>query len=95
MAFRDAEDADLDRLAQIELGRASDVADVFDEQQIECVEIEFTQAAFHQRRFEMARAAGEQLHDWHVQLGNAVGIARGGDVAFEHSDSIVALENVG
>ncbi|MCG3148752.1 MAG: hypothetical protein PCFJNLEI_02199 [Verrucomicrobiae bacterium] len=92
VAFGDAEDADFAGLAEIELGRAGDVADVLDQDEVQGVEVERIQAALDEWRFEVTCAAREKLDNRHVELGNPVGVARGGDVAFENADPAMGFE---
>ena len=87
VAFGDAEDADLGVLAEIELGRAGDVANVLDEHQVERIEIEFAQSALDERRFQMTRPAREQLDHRHAELRDPVAIAGRRDVTFEHAEA--------
>ena len=92
VAFGHAEDADLYGLAEIKFGGTRDIADVLDEQQIDLIQIQFREASLDQRRFQVARASREQLHDGHTEFLDALGVASGGDVAFEHRDAIAAIE---
>ena len=78
-------------LADPELGRANEVADVLDQQQVDLVERQRGDRRAHHIRVEMALAAeagaGVQLSHGDVQRGQSVGIHRALDVTFEHADA--------
>ena len=92
VAFGDAQDADLGRLAKIELRRTRDIADVFNEQQIDPVQVQFAKTPLHKRRFQMACAAGEELDHRHGEFFNALGITCCRNIAFEHGDAVAVFE---
>ena len=48
--------------------------------------------ALHERRFEMARAASEQLDDRHAEFCDAVGVARRRNVALQHAQAEMGFE---
>ena len=59
VTFGDAENSDLGIFTEIKLGRAGDVANIFNKDEVERIEIEFAEPALDERRFEVARAAGK------------------------------------
>ena len=77
-------------LADPELGRADEVADVLDDEQVELVERQRRKRRAHHVRVEVTLAAearvGVDLRDGHVQAGDAVGVERRSlHVALEHA----------
>ena len=62
VALRHREDHDLGVLTEVELGRAHEVADVLDDDEVELVEVERADRTLDHVGFEMARAAGVDLH---------------------------------
>ena len=79
---------DLGELAQVEEGRADQVADVFDHHQRFLGGIELPSARSHQSSVEMAAGAGVDLHDPRAGGMDALGVARGLLVAFDDRQGI-------
>jgi hypothetical protein len=77
---------DIAVLSQIETGRAHQVADVLDEQQIDVGEPDLVQSAVDHGRVEMAGVAGGDLDCRHALRANAPGIVLGREVAFHDAD---------
>ena len=78
-------------LADAELGRADEVADVLDDQQVDLVERQRRDRRADHVRVEVALAAeagvGVELDHGHVQAGEAIGVQRSLHVALEHADA--------
>ena len=78
-------------LADAELRRADEVADVLDQEQVDLVERDRRQRRAHHVRVEVALAAeariGVDLRHRHVQRGKRVGIETALHVALEHADA--------
>ena len=78
-------------LADAELGRADEVADVLDDQQVDLVQRQRGQRRAHHVGVEVALAAearvGVELRHRHVQAGEPVGVDRALHVALEHADA--------
>ena len=94
VALGDRGDHDPRVLADVELGGADEVADVLDDQQVDLVERDRRQRGAHHVRVEVAlaaeAAAGVELRDRDVQVGEPVGVERALHVALEHADAQVA-----
>ena len=88
VAFGDAENSNFRVFAEIKFGGTGDVADVFDDEKIDSIEVEFAEAALDKRGFEMTCAAGEELNDRHAEFFDALGVACCRDIAFEHADFV-------
>ena len=77
-----------------ELGRADEVADVLDDQQVDLVQRQRGQRRAHHVGVEVALAAeaavGVELHDRDVQVREPVGVEAALHVALQHADAQVA-----
>ena len=78
-------------LADVELRRAHEVADVLDDEQVDVVQRQRGQGAAHHVGVEVALAAearvGVELGHRHMQAGQPVGVHRALHVALEHADA--------
>ena len=70
-------------LAQVEAGRADQVAHVLDHQQIDVRQIELRGGRGGHVGVEMAGPFGVDLHDGHAQGLHPLGVDRAGDVALD------------
>ncbi|VTR68678.1 hypothetical protein DESC_720056 [Desulfosarcina cetonica] len=87
LAFGDRQDHHALVLADVELGRADQVADVLHDEQVDAVKIQAGHGAFDHMGRQVAIAAefvGVDLHDRRTGLGQSVGINRGADVTHDH-----------
>ena len=75
-------------LSEIEAGRADEVADVFDEQQIEPLERQVVQRLVHQVRIEMTGRSRRDLQCRHALRADAGRIVVGFQVAFDDRDTV-------
>ena len=92
LALGDRGDHDPRVLADPELGRADEVADVLDHQQVDVVERQLAGSAertmFASRWHSPPKpGVGVELRDRHVQRGQPVGVHRALHVALEHADA--------
>jgi hypothetical protein len=91
LAFGDGVDHRPDVLADVELGRAHEVADVLDDEEVELGEGQPGQAGAHHHRVQMALAAeaGARVDEGHLgaEPGELVGVEAGRDVTFQHADA--------
>jgi hypothetical protein len=71
-------------LADVELSRANQVADIFDEDDIQIIKRQPAHPAMHQPGIEVAAAVGLQLHHRDAQARDPLGVVDGGDVALQH-----------
>ena len=89
LALGDRADHRAHVLADAELGRADEVADVLDDQQVDLIQRQRAERRAHHVRVEVTLAAealaGVELDDRHVQRGQALGVERALDVALEHA----------
>ena len=89
LALGDRRDHHARVLADPELGRAHEVADVLDHEQVDLIQRDRRQRGAHHVRVQMALAAepdaGLQLGHGHVQRGQPVGVQRALHVALEHA----------
>ena len=81
LAVGDGEQHDAQVLAQIIAGRADEVADVLDDEEVQPGHIQLLDSAGHHVRFEMADRAGGDLDDRRAGLAQAAGVVVGGQVA--------------
>ncbi len=82
-----AEHADFGVLAEIETDGADQIADVFDEEQIQRLDIDAIHGLHDVMGFEMAAFAGVDLDDAIGEAGDAVGVALGGEIADDDADT--------
>ena len=83
VALGHAQDDDPQMLAQIEAGRADQIADVLDQQYIGRIQVELFNCRRHHRRVEMAGSFRIKLHDRHPESFYALGVDGPGDVALD------------
>ncbi len=74
--------------AKIVGGRTNEIADIFDEEKIEVVEIPAFQGALDHRGFEMAESAGGDLFHGRPAAGEADGVIFRGEIADQRRDAI-------
>ena len=86
IAFGDRENHDFGAFAQIEVGGAYKVSHVFDDNEIEVVQIEGIYGPANHVAFKMAGAACVNLHGRNPLCADALGIHVACDVAFDYGD---------
>ena len=90
LALGDGVDERTGALADIELGRADEVADVLDDDDVERVERELVEHRADHRRVEVAFAAetvgGVDKRDRGAEPAETLGVERGLDVALDDAD---------
>ena len=86
VAFRYRQDHDLGVLAEIEVGRAHEVADVLDDDEIELVERQRGDGALDHVALEVAGAAGVDLDGRDAVRLDLLGVDLARDVAFDDGD---------
>ena len=81
-------------LAEIEAGRTHQIADVFDEQNIDRAEIERVQRVMQHMRVEVAGLAGGDLYGGHAFRSHAPSIILSLEIAFDDSDAKPAADGI-
>ena len=90
VAASGAENADFGVLAKIKTDRANQVADVFDDQDVQLADIDFLHGLQDVMGFKMAAFAGVDLHHVFGKDGHTVGVALGGQIADDHAQAVFA-----
>ena len=81
-----ADDEELHVLADIQLGRADEISDIFDEEDARRIEIHGMYRIMHERCIQMAGAEGIDLRRLHMLLSEALGIDVGLDIPLDDID---------
>ena len=92
MPLGDTQDTNFGIFAEVKFRRASNIANVLNQHQIERVEVEFAETTLNERGFEVAGATGQQLDHRHPQLGDPIRIACRGNIAFQDTNPEVRNE---
>ena len=85
-AFGGAADNDAEVFAEIVVGGADEIADVFDDEQVEVGEVGIFEGLGDHQGVEMAGAVGLELDGVDAEGADSVGVAFGFDVAFDDED---------
>ena len=94
LSFSDRQHDHLVRLAEVERRRTDQIADVLDEQEASRLWIEPLERMRHHVRVEMAALSGIDLHRAHSGCADALGVAAGLLVAFDHAHRHMSLQRV-
>ena len=92
LAFGDAQQDGAGLFAQVVAGGADQVADVFEEQNLEVFDGPVRQGALHHAGIQMAGAAGSDLAHGEAETGQAARVVIGLDIAGEHGDAPRGIE---
>ena len=87
LALGDGEEDEAQALAQIVGGRADQVADVLDEEEVELVERPAVERGLHHRGLEVADRAGRDLPHRRAAPRQAGGVVFGGQIAHQRGDA--------
>ena len=81
-------------LTEVEAGRADQVANVFDKQDVDVGQVQSMQRVVHHVRVQVAGAAGRDLDRRDALGADALGIILGLQVALDHGDAQFSLERL-
>src|SRR5699024_7034420 len=84
--LRDAQHRQAEVFADVELGGADEVADVFHKQHVQPVQVELGQDVLDAHGFDVAGAVGVQLDGGDVQGSDLFGVDLAGDVPLDDAD---------
>jgi len=93
LALADRQQDHLEVLAEVIGGRADEVADVLDEQDVGGHQLRLVEGGVDLPGVEVAGAARQDLVSRHPERADAIGIAFGGDVPFDHCAAMAVLES--
>ena len=86
VAFWHGQNHDLGAFAQVEIGGTHEVAHIFDNDEVEVVQVERIDRATNHVAFKMARATRVDLHRSNALSANALRIDVARDIAFDNGD---------
>ena len=81
-------------LSEVKTGRAHQVADILDKQNIDLMQIELMQRRVHHVCVQVAGAAGGYLNGLDAACTNAFSVVLRFEVALDHRNSVFVLQRV-